>query len=35
MREGTTTVQAFAGITVYLLPVVAAAVWRFTRRDIR
>ncbi|MFK0096739.1 hypothetical protein [Streptomyces sp. NPDC091040] len=35
MREGTTAVQAFAGIAVHLLPVVAAAVWRFTRRDIR
>ncbi|QGV78840.1 hypothetical protein [Streptomyces ficellus] len=34
MREGTTATQAFAGLTLYLLPVLAAAAWRFVRRDI-
>ncbi|MGA5558771.1 hypothetical protein [Streptomyces lavendulocolor] len=34
MREGTTATQAFAGLTLYLVPVLAAAAWRFVRRDI-
>ncbi|MDQ0986624.1 hypothetical protein [Streptomyces sp. V2I9] len=34
MREGTTATAAFLALAVHLLPVVAAAWWRFTRRDV-
>ncbi|MFI1185423.1 hypothetical protein [Streptomyces californicus] len=34
MREGTTATAAFLALAVHLLPVVAAAWWRFVRRDV-
>ncbi|WP_432088600.1 hypothetical protein [Streptomyces sp. bgisy095] len=34
MHEGTTGARAFTALAVYLLPVAAAAYWRFTRRDL-
>ncbi|MEV7912260.1 hypothetical protein [Streptomyces griseus] len=34
MREGTTATTAFLALSVHLLPVVAAAWWRFARRDV-
>lgn len=34
MRQGTTGVQATTAMAVYLLPVAAAAYWRFARRDL-
>ncbi|MFE0424030.1 hypothetical protein [Streptomyces sp. NPDC058953] len=34
MRQGTTGVQAFTALALYLLPLAAAAYWRFARRDI-
>ncbi|RLV70175.1 hypothetical protein STAN_5703 [Streptomyces sp. CBMAI 2042] len=34
MREGTTATTAFLALSVHLLPVAAAAWWRFARRDI-
>ncbi|MGW7225975.1 hypothetical protein [Streptomyces cyaneofuscatus] len=33
MREGTTATTAFLALSVHLLPV-AAAWWRFARRDV-
>ncbi|MGW0395931.1 hypothetical protein ACWDYJ_34745 [Streptomyces sp. NPDC003042] len=34
MREGTPAAHAFLALAAYLLPVTAAALWRFTRTDI-
>lgn len=34
MRDGTTATLAFLALAAYLLPVGAAALWRFTRTDI-
>lgn len=34
MRQGTTATHGFLALAVYLLPVAAAALWRFTRTDI-
>lgn len=34
MRDGTTATLAFLALAAYLLPVAAAALWRFTRTDI-
>ncbi|WP_330239994.1 hypothetical protein [Streptomyces sp. NBC_00525] len=34
MREGTTATTAFLALAVHLIPVVAAAWWRFARRDV-
>ncbi|WP_405447046.1 hypothetical protein [Streptomyces erythrochromogenes] len=34
MREGTPATHAFLALGLYLLPVAAAALWRFTRTDI-
>ncbi|THA29464.1 hypothetical protein E6R18_23815 [Streptomyces sp. A1277] len=34
MREGTTAITAFLALAVHLVPLVAAAWWRFTRRDV-
>ncbi|WP_374774584.1 hypothetical protein OG756_17970 [Streptomyces sp. NBC_01310] len=34
MREGTTATHGFVSLAVHLLPVAAAALWRFTRTDI-
>ncbi|MGC0330541.1 hypothetical protein RKD23_003531 [Streptomyces sp. SAI-170] len=34
MQQGTTGTQAFTALAVHLLPLAAAAYWRFTRRDL-